>query len=141
MTQETPSYHFPEGLPAFEDHKRFTLTRDPNLDPLLFLRSESDPALRFICIQVRFLVSGYAYELDEASAALLGVPPGRYSAVDENLGCMAILSVSSEGPSTANLLAPVVINFENGLGLQAVQVGGEWSHAHPIEVLEASQCS
>ncbi|OHE77375.1 MAG: hypothetical protein A2107_14725 [Verrucomicrobia bacterium GWF2_62_7] len=141
LNQETPSYHFPEGIPAFEDHKRFTLARDPSLDPLLFLRSEIDPNLRFVCIQVRFLVSGYTYELDEAGAALLGVSPGNYTADDENLCCMTIISVSSEGPSTANLLAPVVINFENGLGLQAVQVGGEWSHVHPIELPEAPQCS
>ncbi len=141
MNQETPSYHFPEGIPAFEEHKQFRLTRDPNLDPLLFLSSESEPALRFVCIQVRFLVSGYGYDLDEAGASLLGVPPGNYTAVDENLGCMAIISVGAEGPSTANLLAPVIINFGNGLGLQAVQAGSSWSHVHPIELPEAQRCS
>ncbi len=141
LNQEPPSYHFPEGIPAFEEHKRFRLTRDPNLDPLLFLSSESDPALRFVCIQIRFLVSSYGYDLDEAGASLLRVPPGSYTAVDENLGCMAIISAGAEGPPTANLLAPVVINFENGVGLQAVQAGAAWSHIHPIEVPEAPQCS
>jgi len=141
LRQETPSYHFPEGIPAFEEHKRFRLMRDPKLDPLLFLNSESDPALRFVCVQIRFLLPSYGYDLDEAGASLLRVPPGRYTAVDEKLGCMAIISVAAGGPPTANLMAPVVINFENGFGLQAVQVGTAWSHVHPIEITEGPPCS
>ncbi len=141
LSQESPYYRFPEGIPAFEQHDSFRLARDPALDPFLFLVSRRDPGLRFICIQVRFLAPGYAYMLDEAGAALLGAEPGRYAATDECLGCLAILSFPDGAPATANLLAPVVIHFSNGVGLQVVQPSGGWSHAHPVGVLEDAKCS
>jgi flagellar assembly factor FliW len=141
LNQESPYYRFPEGIPAFEQHVSFRLTRDPAFDPLLFLVSERDPELRFICIQARFLAADYSYELDAAGAAILGAEPGRYSAGDERFGCLAILSFPAGAPATANLLAPVVINFGNAAGLQAVQSGGAWSHAHPVGVPEDPQCS
>jgi flagellar assembly factor FliW len=141
LTDDTTSYRFPEGIPAFEQHTSFRLTRDPRLDPLLFLTSDREPSLRFICIQVRFLVAGYSYELGEAEAALLGAAPGRYGASEEQFACLAVISVPASGPPTANLMAPVVINFDTGLGIQAVQTGEQWSCIHPMEFQEAPECS
>lgn len=138
MKQESPFYRFPEGLPAFEQHCSFRLVREAEFDPLLFLVSESDPALRFICIQVRFIAPAYSYELDESGAEVLGVPPGRYDAADAQFGCLAILSFPSEAPATANLLAPVVIHYGNRTGLQAVQMGGVWSHAQTVGIVEGA---
>lgn len=107
------------------------------MDPLLFLESGLDSTLRLACIQARFLDAGYTYELDEAEAAVLEVEPGRYSAVDERLACLAVLSAPEGGPATANLMAPVVINYASGRGVQAIQVGSGWSHAHRIGGEEA----
>jgi len=138
LPQESPYYQFPEGLPAFEQHRSFRLVREPSFDPLLFLVSGSDPGLRFICVQVRFIAPEYCYELDQAGAAVLGVAPGRYGAADERFGCLAILSFPSDEPATANLLAPVVIHYANRAGLQAVQTGGVWSHAQPVVLMEGA---
>lgn len=139
-TQDSPSYLFPAGIPAFETHTSFHLVRDANLDPLLFLVSGRDAGLRLACIQARFLDAGYSYELDEAEAAVLGVEAGRYEAGDERMACLAVLSVPEGGPATANLMAPVVISYASGRGLQAIQTGTAWSHAHRIGVEEA-ECS
>lgn len=140
VTQDSPTYLFPAGIPAFETHTTFRLERKPELDPLLFLVSGKDEGLRLACIQARFLDSGYGYELDEAEAAVLGVEPGRYTASDERMACLAILSVPDGGAPTANLMAPLVINYASGRGLQAIQTGTGWSHAHRI-VGEEAECS
>ncbi|MBE0659309.1 MAG: flagellar assembly protein FliW [Bryobacteraceae bacterium] len=137
LTQDSPSYLFPAGIPAFETHTSFRLARDPKLDPLLFLVSGMDAGVRLPCIQARFLDADYAYELDGAEAAVLGVEPGRYTAVDERMACLAVLSVPDDGSPTANLMAPVVISYASGRGLQAIQMGGGWSHAHRIGGEEA----
>lgn len=139
-TQDSPSYLFPAGIPAFESHTSFRLVRDPDLDPLLFLVSGQDSMLRLACIQARFLDASYTYELDEAEAAVLGVDAGRYSAGDERMACLAVLSVPDGGPPTANLMAPVVISYSSGRGLQAIQSGTAWSHAHRIDG-EETECS
>jgi flagellar assembly factor FliW len=139
-TADSPTYLFPAGIPAFETHTSFRLERSPELDPLLFLVSGKDDSLRLACIQARFLDAGYGYELDEAEAAVLCVEPGRYSAQDERMACLAVLSVPDGGAPTANLMAPVVISYASGRGLQAIQTGTGWSHAHRIGVEEA-ECS
>lgn len=139
-TEDSPTYLFPAGIPAFETHTLFRLERRPELDPLLFLVSGRDPGLRLACIQARFLDAGYGYELDEAEAAVLDVEPGRYTAQDERMACLAVLSVPDGGAPTANLMAPVVISYSSGRGLQAIQTGTGWSHAHRIAVEEA-ECS
>ncbi|MBA3975859.1 MAG: hypothetical protein C0504_16765 [Candidatus Solibacter sp.] len=138
-TQDSPSYLFPAGIPAFERHTRFRLVRDPELDPLLFLVSGEDAGVRLACIQARFLDAGYSYELEEAEAAVLGVEAGRYEAGDERMACLAVVSVPEAGPATANLMAPVVISYASGRGLQAIQMGTGWSHAHRI-VGEEAEC-
>ena len=137
LPQDSPSYLFPAGIPAFETHTSFRLVRDPKLDPLLFLVSGTDAGVRLPCIQARFLDAGYSYELDEAEAAVLGVEAGRYMAGDERMACLAVLSVPEGGTPTVNLMAPVVISYASGRGLQAIQAGGGWSHVHRIGVEEA----
>lgn len=141
LTQESPVYNFPEGIPAFESHDRFKLIRDPKLDPFLFLVSQIDQTLRFICVQIRFLVPHYTFELDSASASLLEVQPGTCSVSDERFACLAILSFPPGEPATANLMAPVVINLVSGVGVQAVQSSTAWSHAEPVGIQENQRCS
>lgn len=140
MPQEITAYRFPEGIPAFEDHDSFKLIRDPDLDPFLILVSQKDPNLRFICVQARLIAPEYAFDLDSASALLLGVEPGRCAGSDGRFACLAILSFPPGGPATANLMAPVVINLDGGVGLQVVQSGGAWSHAELFGVRGDERC-
>jgi flagellar assembly factor FliW len=46
--------------------------------------------------------------------------------------CLALLSAAENGPLTANLLAPVVINLAAGRAVQAVRSDRAYSHKHPL---------
>ncbi len=49
------------------------------------------------------------------------------------LTCLAILTVPEQGPTTANLAAPVLINPARNIAVQAIRSDRDYSHAHPLE--------
>jgi flagellar assembly factor FliW len=46
--------------------------------------------------------------------------------------CLAIVSAQTDGTLTANLLAPVVINLNTRVGVQAVRQDARYSHQHKL---------
>jgi hypothetical protein len=47
---------FPEGLPGFERHRRFSLIQDPKLAPFSWLQSLHDPLVGFLVIEPGLLI-------------------------------------------------------------------------------------
>lgn len=127
------SYHFPRGIPAFENVTRFELVENPLYAPLVVLESLEGPLLRFACAPVELLAPGYRLELSEEESAVLG------GAGVESLRLFAILTFREGAAPTANLLAPLVLNPETRVGVQSVQANLNYSHVHPLR--EVSQCS
>lgn len=120
-------YHFPFGIPAFEQLTSFRLVENPSWAPLAMLESESDPPVGFACAPVHLLMHGYKLELSEEEKQALG-------GADEAGGLilLAILTFRADAPPTANLLAPVVLNPAAGVGVQSVQPNLSYSPVHPI---------
>lgn len=54
--------------------------------------------------------------------------------------CLAMVTAVEDLPPTANLLAPVVVNLDNGLAVQAVRSDSVYSHKHPL-LPEGAPCS
>ncbi len=48
---------------------------------------------------------------------------------------LALLCAPEDGPLTANLLAPIVINIRTRVAVQAVRTDRRYSHQHPIQKL------
>jgi len=46
--------------------------------------------------------------------------------------CLAVITAGEDSPPTANLLAPVVINLDNGRAVQAVRSDSVYSHKKAI---------
>lgn len=107
---------FPHGLPGFEDCRRFTLFHPEGEDPKYFiLQSLDDAALAFfIADPARF---GFSYEIslsdDEMKTLELSDPAGMAVAV-------ILTKPDDEGPLTANLNAPLVLNLAARRGIQHV---------------------
>jgi flagellar assembly factor FliW len=124
---EQETYHFAEGLPAFEHLRRFVLAQQSHLLPLAFLVSAEEPGLRFICVPVEAIAPDYELTLQDSDRETLAwteAPPPHL--------VLAVLSFPAEGPPTANLLAPVVLNLSNGRGMQVVQAGSPYPVCHPL---------
>jgi flagellar assembly factor FliW len=129
--QEADVIHFPRGLPGFDQQRRFLPLAFPHTHPLIFLQSIEDPGLCFITLPVLAADPSYRLELAGEDLALIGLPRRPQPRIGEDVLCVVVLSIREDGP-TANLLAPLVVNLRNRLGVQAVSQNSRYSHRHPL---------
>jgi len=121
---------FPCGLPAFEGHLTFVLIQLPKTHPLLFLQSLDHPNVCFPVLRALAVDPLYRLRLTREDLRRLDLPTSRQPRLGEVIECLVVVALR-EGGATANLLAPVVINFRK---MRAVQVVSEepYSLQHPI---------
>lgn len=131
---------FPEGLPAFEDARRFILIDQPATSPIAFLQSLESQDLCFAVLPVLAADPAYSLQISPEELEVLGLDATRQPRIGEDAGCFAILSAAENCPPTANLLAPVVINLSNGVGLQSIRHDCRYSHMHEL-AREGAACS
>ena len=58
---------FPEGLPGFEDQRRFILIDRQDLTPLVFMQSLDTPGLCFLAVPAGVVTDNYLLELPDDS--------------------------------------------------------------------------
>jgi flagellar assembly factor FliW len=121
---------FPGGVPAFEDHRKFVLIQIPKTHPLLFLQSLDNPNVCFPVLRALSVDPLYRLRLTKEDLRRLDLPTSRQPRLGEVIECLVVVALRESG-ATANLLAPVVINFRK---MRAVQVVSEepYSLQHPI---------
>lgn len=122
---------FPRGLPAFEQEKDFLLLEPAASAPVVFLQSLHRPELCFLALPMAEIAPDYRLAITEEDLESLGLPVNRQPVAGEDVSCLAIV-VTENGRIHANLLAPVVVNSANRLGLQAIRVDSLYSHRHPV---------
>lgn len=138
--QEDALLDFPQGLPAFENAKRFVLIEQPATSPVVFLQCVDDETLCFVAIPVLGVAPGYRLGMSIEDLRLLGLDETAQPRIGEDVACLAILSVTENRPPTANLLAPVVISLKTRKATQAIRLDAEYSHEQPLE-REGASCS
>ncbi len=131
---------FPDGLPGFEDEHRFVAVELTAHRPLVFLQSLATPSLCFPALPVLVVDRHYRLRLDPADLETLGFPAGARPAIGRDVFCLAILSIEPGG-TTANLLAPVVVNLATRQAVQAILTSCGYSHRHPLAAQEVPACS
>jgi flagellar assembly factor FliW len=119
---------FPAGLPGFDHRTHFTLVEAPGLAPIVFLQSLDDGDLGFLAAPVSAIAPDYALSLTPEDRQHLGPD----STASPELLCLALLCAPENGPLTANLLAPVVINLATRSAVQSVRADSLYSHQHRI---------
>ncbi|MGB9605535.1 MAG: flagellar assembly protein FliW [Bryobacteraceae bacterium] len=136
-------FHFPAGLPGFEDEHEFVALEQAHVRPIVFLQSLRRPDLCFITLPVQTIEPGYRLSLSAEELRLLELPAERQPELGREVLCLAIVAVAEGQPPTANLLAPVVINLANRRAVQAIMSDSGYSHRHPLPVPagEESVCS
>jgi flagellar assembly factor FliW len=132
---------FPRGVPGFEAYRRFVAVHFGHTDPLIFVQSLEDAALCFVTMPVRAVDPDYRLSVSREDLGLVGLRWERQPRIGEEIHCLAVLSFKETG-TTANLLAPIVINLKNLKAVQAVAQEGGYSHRHVlIEEEKAAACS
>jgi flagellar assembly factor FliW len=123
LGEESSPIEFPSGLVGFEEWKRFVLLAHPESGALRLLQSLDDARVTFIVADPRQITPDYRLSLSEADARALQADEHAAVAPEwpSGLDAYCILSVQEDPFSvTANLLGPLVVNWQAGLGRQVI---------------------
>jgi flagellar assembly factor FliW len=129
---ELPDLVFVRPMPGFPQLARFVLVRLGDCttsgddagpgDALLYeLRSLERPEIRFLVVVPTPFFPDYVIELDETACAELDLHDAGDALV------LVVLTVDPDGGgTTANLLAPVVVNVRTRHAAQVILSGSDW---------------
>jgi flagellar assembly factor FliW len=141
---EASVFHFPCGIPGFESERAFLFVQKPHAEPLMFLQSLGNSRLCFILLPILVVDPHYRVDLDAEDLAALHLAPGCRPRIGEDILCAAIVRAgdSEQAAPTANLMAPVVVNLKEKIGIQVIHADSRYSHRHPLlPGKEVASCS
>jgi flagellar assembly factor FliW len=105
---------FADGLPGFEQCRRFVVLRHAEASPLVCLHAVDGPGAAFLAIDPRRILRRYRCVVSDADRLRLGAGPAT------TLLWLSIITIAREDEFFVNLRAPVIINPERLVGLQAM---------------------
>ncbi len=138
--REESVFDFPAGLPAFLNEKRFVPIESPQHSPLLFLQSMIQPALCFLALPIQVVDAEYRLSVSREDLVSLDLSPDRQPLLESEVAVLVLLSLHDGLSTTANLMAPIVVNLKTRRGLQAIRQDSVYSHQHPIAHVREKTC-
>jgi flagellar assembly factor FliW len=119
---------FPDGLPGFEQCRRFVVLSSIETAPVQYMHSVEGPAASFLAIDPRLVLPGYRCDLSDQDRARLGLAP------DTVLLWLALITLDAHEEPSVNLRAPVVINPARMIGFQVVPHDSLYPLRHPLRI-------
>ncbi|HEY8721999.1 flagellar assembly protein FliW [Pengzhenrongella sp.] len=115
------------ALPGLPDHLEYSLDTLDDDGTLFALRSASDPGVRLFVVRPGVFFADYTPKVDAETRRAIGLGEG-----DEPLLLVVVHPGDSTTPTTANLLAPVVVNLTTGAATQVVLDDSQWPLRAPL---------
>ncbi|WP_426242289.1 flagellar assembly protein FliW [Nocardioides sp. LHG3406-4] len=112
---ELPVIEMSRPVPGFPHLSRFALMQLDDDGVLCALRSLDDPQMRFLVVSAVSFFPDYAPVVDDATVAELGI-----EAVEDVLVLVVLSAGTSLSDTTANLLAPILVNTRTLKGAQVI---------------------
>jgi flagellar assembly factor FliW len=137
---ESSAIEFPQGLPGFEDRRRFLLMQHPANEGLVFLQSLEKPELCFLALPARAIRGDYQLAIPDEDLEVLGYPHGYCPEIGKDVIALAVISLVEGEAPTANLLSPVVIQSHTRRAVQAIRPDDRYRCREPLAI-EAAVCS
>ncbi|SMC39848.1 flagellar assembly protein FliW [Sporomusa malonica] len=124
---ESELIRFPHGIPGFPSEQAFVFLPYQPDSPFSFLQSAADPDLTFVIVEPFAFFQDYTFELDEGIVSELKLtednPPRIFNVV-------RIPEKTDE--MTANLLAPIVVNWKTRCAIQIVLEKSVYTVRHRV---------
>ncbi|ANQ53360.1 flagellar assembly protein FliW [Thermosipho affectus] len=123
---------FENGLPGFEHLRKFSVISLKDTLPIMWLVSLEDENVAFPIMDPWLVYKDYEFEISSEDVKELEIKDR------ERVAVWVILTIPHGNPkeTTVNLLAPVVINLENGKGKQIILDVDKYSTKHKLASLE-----
>ena len=134
-------FYFPSGLPGFEDQHEFIFLSKPNTEPVVFMQSTSDADLCFILLPVLVADPDYQLEMSIDDARELHLATGRQPRIGDDVLCAVLVCAGENVTPTVNLMAPIVVNLKDRIGIQLISSGSAYSHRAPLLREDRVSCS
>lgn len=114
-------------LPGLPEHLEYELDGLDDDGTLFALRSASNPAVRLFVVRPEVFFADYTPTVSASTREALGLADG-----DDPLLLVVVHPGYDQVPTTANLLAPVVINLATGAACQVVLDDSGWPMQAPL---------
>jgi flagellar assembly factor FliW len=124
---DLPVIEFVDAVPGLPGMSRCVLIELDDSGALFRLRSVIDPDLQLVVAAPSVFFADYAPEIDDATADSIGLTD-----VGDALLLVVVTIGASLAESTANLLAPIVVNRVTRQGVQVLQADGLHSLHTPL---------
>jgi flagellar assembly factor FliW len=138
---ESSTIEFPEGLPGFEERRRFVPLWNAQQSGLIFLQSLECAGLCFLALPVKTLRPGYEIVLTPEDRETLGLPAEGTPVIGRDVAALAILSLVEGEAPTANLRSPVVIHVQTHVAIQAIRPDERYQCREALAVGPEAVCS
>lgn len=118
---------FPQGLPGFEDLRRFILVHPDEQLPFSYLQSAEEEALSFILTDPYLFEPSYEFQLPDSAVSELEIES------EQDVLVRAIVTIKDKvEDATMNLLAPVVFNVRRRLAKQVILHDTDYQTKHRL---------
>jgi flagellar assembly factor FliW len=135
-------FQFAAGIPGFEEHTAFLFIQQPQTKPLVFMQSLRDPSVCFVQLPATVVDPDYRLELSAEEAIALGLPEAETPQDRPELLSLVLLTFVENADPVVNLMSPIVLNLRTRRGIQAIQLGSNYSFRHPLALeSQAAVCS
>ncbi|GKV64865.1 MULTISPECIES: flagellar assembly protein FliW [unclassified Sporosarcina] len=125
--EPTETWHFPKGLPGFEEETEFTLLPIEGNNAFQVLQSTNQANTAFIVANPYTLTDNYSFEIDEPTINSLEITK------PEDVMVLGILSMKQPfDQSTINLQAPLVFQLHNKKAKQMILNDNRFEVRHQI---------
>ena len=125
--QESDIIRFPHALPGFPEETSFIMFAYEADSPFFLLQSTITPELTFALVDPFEFFKDYEIKLDDETIAELELSEENYPKI------YAIVTVPEDiKDMTANLIAPVVINWKTKTAMQAILEKSGYNIRHRI---------
>ncbi|MDP8246462.1 MAG: flagellar assembly protein FliW [Candidatus Hinthialibacter antarcticus] len=122
---ETDVLDLPEGLVGFNLYHRFTILKDPEQEPFLWLQSLNEPDLAFVVVNPFLFFPGYEIKVKNSDLASIGL---------DDLAKAEVLTIvtipTNPMDLTTNLRGPMVVNVEDKVAKQFVLIDDRYNTKH-----------
>ncbi len=122
---DTDVLELPEGLVGFNLYNRFTILKDPEQEPFLWLQSLDESDLAFVVVNPFLFFPGYEINVKRSDLASIGL---------EDIAGAEVLSIvtipTNPMDLTANLRGPLVVNVNGKVGKQFVLIDDRYHTKH-----------
>jgi flagellar assembly factor FliW len=125
-------YHFPLGIPGFEDETSFALLSIPGKHPLVFLQSARTATLCFLALPILVADPEYKLSVPFEDLQILELELTRQPRIGGEVLVLALLAIEKGADATANLLAPIVVNLKNHRAVQSIRCDFAYSHRQAL---------